>query len=56
MKILVDTSFIIAYSIKNDNQHEKSNELEHYLIENECFVTNGIISECITVAYNKSKN
>ncbi len=55
-KVLVDTSFIIAYAILSDSQHDKSIDLKHVLLNDDCYITNGILNECVTVGYNKSKS
>lgn len=55
-KVLVDTSFIIAYAILSDSQHNKSIDLKDILLNEDCYITNGILNECITVGYNKSKS
>lgn len=55
-KVLVDTSFIIAYAILSDSQHDKSIALKHVLLNDDCYITNGILNECVTVGYNKSKS
>lgn len=54
--VLVDTSFIIAYNIISDNQHEKSIELKEVLLNEKCYITNSILNECVTVGFNKSKD
>lgn len=55
-KVLVDTSFIIAYAILSDSQHNKSIDLKDVLLNEDCYITNGVLNECITVGYNKSKS
>ena len=55
-KIFVDSSFIIPIFKRNDsNRHiiEKNKEI---LFENECFISNGIVQEIITVVMKKTKN
>ena len=52
----LDTSFIIAYMIDSDNQHHKTESLEHIILNNECCINNSVLNECVTVSYNKSKN
>lgn len=54
--ILVDTSFIIAYNIISDTQHDKTMKMKHHLVNNECCITNSILNECVTVSFNKSKS
>lgn len=52
----LDTSFIIAYAIATDNQHIKTEHLEDIILNNPCHINNGILNECITVSYNKTKS
>ena len=52
----LDTSFIIAYAIATDNQHTKTEPLEDIILNNQCYINNSILNECITVSYNKTKN
>ncbi len=52
----LDTSFIIAYMISSDKQHQKAEDLEEIIFNNDCCINNNILNECITVSFNKSKN
>lgn len=52
----LDTSFIIAYAISTDNQHTKTEPLEDIILNNNCYINNSILNECITVSYNKTKD
>lgn len=51
----LDTSFIISYIVEEDNQHNKTRNLEHYLTE-KCYLNNNVLSEVVTVLYNKTKD
>lgn len=55
-RYFLDTSFIIAYMIESDNQHHKADNLENIILNNECYINNSILNECITVCNNKSKD
>ena len=49
MKLLLDSSFLIAYILPNDTLHKKAVEIEEDLniSDMECFVTNQIIAEVV---------
>lgn len=55
-KIFVDTSFIISLFRKNDSNHELTKKYAHLIDENECYITNAILTEIITVLMKKTKN
>lgn len=52
----LDTSFLIAYAISTDNQHEKTTLLEDIILNNPCYINNSILNECVSVSYNKTKS
>lgn len=55
MKIVLDSSFIIALMIKTDYSNKKAVSLvEKGILNNECYISNLIINEVITVIGNKS--
>ena len=54
--VLLDTSFIIAFNIISDSQHDKSRELKEVLLNEDCYITNNVLNECVTVGFNKSKS
>ena len=54
-KILVDSSFIIAIFRKNDPLHQKAIE-NRDILKNDCYISNGIISEVITILGQKTKD
>lgn len=49
MKIFVDTSFIISLFRKNDSNHELTKKYAYLIDENECYITNAILTEIIMV-------
>lgn len=55
MKVFLDTSFIVSLIIKTDSNHEKAKKLiiNEDLLNNECYISNLIINEIITVIGNK---
>lgn len=55
-KIFVDTSFIISLFRKNDFNHELTKKYAYLIDENECYITNAILTEIITVLMKKTKN
>ena len=55
-KLLIDSSFIIALFRRNDNLHQKAIENKDILKENECYISNGILSEVITIIGQKTQD
>ena len=55
-KIFVDTSFIIPIFKRNDTNSEKIQKNKHILLENECYISNGVLQETITVIMKKTKS
>lgn len=53
MKYFLDSSFIIALINDNDSLHEKAIEYLDLTEKNECYISNLIINEVITVIGNK---
>lgn len=53
MKIFLDSSFIIALVNDNDSLHEQALEYLELTEANECYISNLIINEVITVIGNK---
>ena len=53
MKIFVDSSFLIALVNENDSLHEKSLEYIDLIEKNDCYISNLVIKEVITVIGNK---
>lgn len=54
-KILLDSSFIIAIFRRKDPLHQRAIENKE-ILENDCHVSNGIISEVITILAQKTKD
>lgn len=55
MKILLDSSFIIAIFRKNDPLHQKAIK-NRDILQNDCYISNGIISDVITILGQKTKD
>lgn len=55
MKILLDSSFIIAIFRRNDQLHQRAIE-NRDILQNDCYISNGIISEVITILGQKTKD
>lgn len=53
MKIFLDSSFIIALINDKDSLHKKALEFVELTEANECYISNLIINEVITVIGNK---
>ena len=54
-KILLDSSFIIAIFRKNDPLHQRAIENKE-ILDNDCYISNGIVSEVITILGQKTKD
>ena len=56
MKVFLDSSFIISFTLENDENHKVAEKLieEEKIWEQECYISNYIINEVITVIGNKS--
>ena len=55
MMILLDSSFLIAIFRKNDSLHQRAVE-NIDVLKNDCCISNGILSEVITVLAQKTKD
>lgn len=55
-KIFVDTSFIISLFRKNDSNHNIAKKLAYLINENECYISNGILIEIITILMKRTKD
>ena len=53
MKYFIDSSYIIALVNEKDSLHEKALEYLELLDANECYISNLIINEVITIIGNK---
>lgn len=56
MKIFLDSSFIISFAVESDENHDEAIILieQENIWEQECYISNYIINEVITVIGNKS--
>ena len=54
-KVLLDSSFIIAIFRNNDPLHQRAIE-NRDVLENDCYILNGIISEVLTILAQKTKD
>ena len=54
-KILLDSSFIIAIFRRNDSLHQRAIKNRN-ILQNDCYISNGIISEVITILGQKTKD
>ena len=55
-KIFVDTSFIISLFRKNDSNHDLTIKYSYLIDQNECYISNAILVEIITVLMKRTKN
>jgi predicted nucleic acid-binding protein len=54
VKIFLDSSFLIAYTIETDDNNKLAYKLENQgIFDNECYISNLIINEIVTVIGNK---
>ena len=54
MKVFLDSSFLIAYILEGDSCFNRASELEKEgIFNNECYISNLIINEIVTVIGNK---
>ncbi|MBE6493930.1 MAG: type II toxin-antitoxin system VapC family toxin [Methanosphaera stadtmanae] len=56
MKILLDTSFIVSLFRENDENHQKAKENAHIIEECDCYITNYILNEVITIIAMRTKD
>lgn len=56
MKIFLDSSFIISFALENDENRNKAKILieKENIWEQECYISNNVINEVITIIGNKS--
>lgn len=52
----LDSSFIIAYAIATDNQHIKTDSFESLILENNSYINNSVLNECVSISFNKTKS
>lgn len=55
-KLFIDANFIIALFRDSDTNHKKAVNNKKILLENDCYVSNGIINEIITIMMMRTKN
>lgn len=55
-KVLCDSSFIVALFRKNDGLHRKAVANQDILNNNDCYITDGILAEVITIIGQKTKD
>ena len=55
-KLFIDSSFIIPIFKRNDTNHEIIHKNKHILLENECYISNGVLQEVITVIMMRTKS
>ena len=55
MKYFVDSSFIVSLFKKTDSNHELAKEHIDIIDNNDCYITNGILLEVITILKKKQK-
>lgn len=56
MKFFIDSSFIISLFRSNDPNHNLAKNNKSIIDEHECYISNGILREVITVLMLKTKN
>lgn len=56
VKLFIDTSFIIPIFKRNDTNREIIRKNKNILLENECFISNGVFQEVITVLMMRTKD
>ena len=56
MKVFLDSSFIISFAVESDENFEEANILieQENILEQECYISNNVINEVITIIGNKS--
>lgn len=54
-RLLLDSSFIIAIFRKNDPLHQRAIK-NREVFDNDCYISNGVISEVITILGQKTKD
>lgn len=55
-KILLDTSFMVSLFRKNDENHEQAKNNAHIIEEYDCYITNYILNEVITIIAMRTKD
>lgn len=55
-KLFIDTSFIIPIFKKNDSSRPIIEKNKNILFDNECYISNGVLNEVVTVVMMKTKS
>lgn len=55
-KLFIDANFIIAIFKDFDTNHEKAVSNKEILVENDCYISNGVLNEIITIIMMRTKN
>ena len=55
-KLFIDANFLVSLFKKNDSTHDQAVRNSHLLSENDCYISNGVISEVVTVVMMKTKD
>lgn len=55
-KLFIDTSFIIPIFKKNDSSRPIIEKNKDILFDNECYISNGVLNEVVTVVMMKTKS
>lgn len=55
-RLFIDTSFIIPIFKRNDTNHETIQKNKNILLENECYISNGVLQETMTVIMKRTKS
>ena len=55
-KYFLDTSFIIGYTLETDTNYIKASKHENILLNEECYINNSVLNECMTLIYYKTNS
>ena len=55
-KLFIDVNFIIALFKDFDTNHERAVSNKEILVENDCYISNGVLNEIITILMMRTKN
>lgn len=56
MKYFIDSSFIVSLFKETDTNHEIAKEHIDIIDNNDCYITNGVLLEVITILMKKTKD
>lgn len=54
--LFIDSSFLVSLFRQDDDNHELIKQNRNILEDNKCFISNGIVTEVITVLMMRTKN